>query len=510
MIDLDYISEPSLAFGFDQNAEYPRDGLLLFGPVQDHRVLRDVRFGVIGTAEGIQRLERWAASVHGPIERFRPPYNPQAQHHVSFPGFEAVFRARWAGRPAARIEIAEKPLRQALSIGNRHEAVKKAVDLFVEPLVLHANREEIQPECWFVVIPEFVHTQGRPQYKVPKGERSGGDISISVSRARRLQKEPSLFDFEEEEAGIYRYAINFRRQLKARLLAHKIVTQIVRETTLTPGDFLNEKGYPLRKVEDPATIAWKLCTTAYYKTVGNPWRLANVRPGVCYVGLVYKSTDPMGGSANACCAAQMFLASGDGIVFRGAAGPWYTPSTKEYHLSREAAAELMSLVVSEYRRGHNGVAPSELFIHGRARFADEEWEGFSSVVPAETNLVGVQIRDARSELKLFREGRYPVMRGTVLKLSPHSAFLWTSGFVPRLGTYIGPETPNPVLVTKQKGDCDLATVLRDVMGLTKINFNTCQFNDRLPVTIRFANAIGEILIAAPMTDEPKLPFKFYI
>jgi hypothetical protein len=48
------------------------------------------------------------------------------------------------------------------------------------------------------------------------------------------------------------------------------------------------------------------------------------------------------------------------------------------------------------------------------------------------------------------------------------------------------------------------------MGLTKINYNTCLFNDRMPVTIRFANAIGDILIAAPLTHEPKLPFKFYI
>lgn len=31
----------------------------------------------------------------------------------------------------------------------------------------------------------------------------------------------------------------------------------------------------------------------------------------------------------------------------------------------------------------------------------------------------------------------------------------------------------------------------------------------LPVTIKFANAVGEILIAAPQTEEPKLPFKYY-
>jgi hypothetical protein len=53
-------------------------------------------------------------------------------------------------------------------------------------------------------------------------------------------------------------------------------------------------------------------------------------------------------------------------------------------------------------------------------------------------------------------------------------------------------------------------VLSDVLGLTKINFNSCLHNDRLPVTIRFANAVGDVLISAPMDSEPKLPFKFYI
>jgi hypothetical protein len=30
------------------------------------------------------------------------------------------------------------------------------------------------------------------------------------------------------------------------------------------------------------------------------------------------------------------------------------------------------------------------------------------------------------------------------------------------------------------------------------------------VTIRFADAIGDILVAAPLNNEPMLPFKFYI
>ena len=95
-------------------------------------------------------------------------------------------------------------------------------------------------------------------------------------------------------------------------------------------------------------------------------------------------------------------------------------------------------------------------------------------------------------------------------LEETEAFLWTSGYVPRLDTYIGPETPNPLLIRVQRGSCPFRDVLTDVMGLTKINFNSCLHNDRLPVTIRFADAVGEVMLAAPQTGEPKLPFKFYI
>lgn len=510
MMKLSYIKEPKLEFAFGQKEEYPRDGLFLFGPIQDQSLPEVIRYGVIGTQYGLQCFNSWSLSIQGYIDRYRSPLNPEAAHHSSFPGFQSIFRSKWPKDPLAKIEISAEAIDHALRLTNRHEAIKTAVDLYVNPLISFSTTEEAEPDFWFVVIPEIVFKLGRPTSRVSKLERVPGAVAISESRARLIKTAPTLFGQDEEEAEVYKYAKHFRRQLKARLLKDKIVTQIVRETTLAPEEFLNLAGKPRRRVEDPATIAWKLCTTAFYKAGGKPWRLSDVRPGVCYVGIVFKQTDPDSDDPNACCAAQMFLSSGDGIVFRGAAGPWYTPSSKEYHLEQGPAAQLMSLVVSEYRRLHNNQDPHELFIHGRAKFSSEEWAGFRSAVPSSTNLVGVQIRDAKTELKLFPPGKFPVIRGTALKLSERMAYLWTSGYIPRLNTYLGPETPNPVFVHIQTGECDLDIVLADVMRLTKLNYNTCLFNDRLPVTIKFANAVGEILIAAPQTEEPKLPFKFYI
>jgi hypothetical protein len=47
----------------------------------------------------------------------------------------------------------------------------------------------------------------------------------------------------------------------------------------------------------------------------------------------------------------------------------------------------------------------------------------------------------------IRNGDYPVMRGTAIILNDRNALLWTNGFVPRLDTYIGLETPNPLSIT---------------------------------------------------------------
>lgn len=511
-LDLRFIEEPMLEFGFGQQMEYPRDGLYLFGPPHVDAPIREVRYGVIGTEQGLRRFRTWANSIAEFIDIPTPRFVGRSiePQHVPFPGFEQAFAAVWPPTPTTTIsDIDPSEVSKCLRIANRHEAIKKTVDIFVSRLVRAHDRSENPPAFWFVVIPEEVYLLGRPKSIIPLEDRVKSDVNISAKRAKRLAVQPTLFGEEEQEADVYKYAVHFRRQLKARLLKDRIVTQIVRETTLTPDQFVTKSGRLQRPVEDPATIAWKLGTSAFYKAGGRPWQLADVRPGVCYVGLVYKRSDSLVEDRFACCAAQMFLSDGEGVVFRGALGPWYSPNTGEFHLDEKNARSLIELVVDEYQ-SLRGSTPNELFIHAKSRFKNNEWDGFLDGCPETTRVVGVQIRDARDSLKLFRTGNYPIIRGTAAILSERNAYLWTSGYVPRLDTYMGPETPNPIQVVVVRGECSLDTILSDILRLTKINFNSCLFNERLPVTIRFADAVGEVLVSAPVDSEPKLPFKYYI
>ena len=491
-------------FGHGQVMENPKDGLFLFGPLSDPRRPTELRIGVVGRHRGLECYRRWVERINGYI----PAAKEDAAHHAAYPGFETIFGCKWPTSPICSLAISPEAIHESLYRTNKHDAIFKTVGLFVGAIERYLREEEAHVDLWFVVIPEEIYTHGRSKSVIPKALCQTSSLNMTLRKAKTLQKWPSLFDEDNEAAEIYKYEDHFHNQLKARLLEHKTVVQVTRETSLVPEDFYQD-GQPTRHLQDPASVAWNLTTTAYFKASGKPWMLADVREGVCYVGLVFKRDMTSLISGNACCGAQMFLDSGDGLVFKGAVGPWYSESTKEFHLTKEKAAELTRMVIDTYHREH-GSPPKELFIHGRTRFNDEEWKGFQSGSPLETSIVGVRIRDDNA-FKLYSLGLQPVLRGTAFLQSKRKGYLWTRGYIPRLQTYPGREVPKPLSIEVCRGNADLKQVMADIMGLTKVNFNACIYADGVPVTLRFADLVGEILTATPTAqDLPPLPFKHYI
>jgi hypothetical protein len=252
-----------------------------------------------------------------------------------------------------------------------------------------------------------------------------------------------------------------------------------------------------------------LSVATYYKSGGKPWRLMSAREGVSYVGLAFRRRDPSAESPIACCAAQMFLDSGDGIVFLGETGPWYSPARKQFHLSADAAERLLSGVLVTYKQ-MEGKLLTEIFIHSHSGIGAEEFEGFSRACPRGVKLVGVRVHQERLGAKLYREGTRPVLRGTLWQIGDRSGYLWASGFKPRLRTYDGLETPVPLRIDVQHGDAEFRTVARDILSLTKLNYNACKLGDAEPVTIGFSKDVGEILVTNPAVKAPRPQFKFYI
>lgn len=500
---LEYLPEPLLEFAHTQCEEHPKDGLFLYGPTQSQVGGSTLKFGVVGTIAGLKLFKDWGEMITGYI----PPYKEDVAHHSAFPGFEAAFGMKWPDNPAAQVTISDKDVQDTIRLTNRHEAIKRTVEIYSNAIEEYLREEgDVTPDFWYIVIPDDVFQWGRPQKAPPLQERIKGRAKMPSRAAREFLRNPSLFDGDNEEADLLRYDLNFHNQLKARLLS-KAVVQIVRETTLIGGAG-KELDQTRRSVQDPATIAWNLCSTSYYKSAGPPWRLKDIRPGVCYVGIVFKKDASDPDSGNACCGAQLFLRSGEGLVFRGAVGPWYSKELKQFHLPKAKAKELMELVVAGYEKIH-GEPPKEVFIHGRTRFDEHEWEGFSQGAPEKTNIVGIRIRPT-DEFKMYRLAKQPPIRGTYFPVYRRMAYLWTKGYVARFNTYPGFETPNPLAVHIDWGKAELRQVVADILALTKVNFNGCNFADGLPVTLKFADAIGEILTAAPDIEGAPQPFKYYI
>jgi hypothetical protein len=97
-----------------------------------------------------------------------------------------------------------------------------------------------------------------------------------------------------------------------------------------------------------------------------------------------------------------------------------------------------------------------------------------------------------------------------MQLDDYRGYLWSRGLISEIGTYPGREVPRPLAVEIIAGDTDLSTVMKDLLMLTKLNFNACIFADGSPVTLRFADAVGEIITAIPESRSvgANIPLRF--
>lgn len=502
--ELLHIEEPKLTFGFEQKMIDPRDGITLFGPNSHLKISGQTNIGVIGTAASRKRMISYLEKIHKPIES---EVNDDAR--PMFPGLESAFGITVNFDNIAELNVDSEDIDEYLLYTDNHQRVHNLTNLFSEKIFTYLRKEENPVTIWFIVIPKDIYLYGRPNSRIPSSE---DNIKVGLKKRDRNSSQISMFFQEENEElkEAYQYQVNFHNQLKAKLLKEKIISQIIIEDKIAYEEIWddNQKIESERKFD--SAKAWNISTTLYYKCGGLPWKLGEVRKGVCYLGLVYKKLNEDSNQQNACCAAQMFLDSGDGMVFRGNVGPWFNPKKNEFHLDKKDAYEIISQSLEAFK-DYSSTAeyPEEVFIHAKTYFDDEEWEGFTEATNGKSKITGVRIRDD-SAFKLHRDYSYCIPRGSLLKYSENRAYLWTRGFIPRLQTQLGLEVPNPLSVEITRGESEIETVSKDVLALTKLNYNTCSYGDGLPVTLKFAESIGEILTAGKDVKSSVLPFKHYI
>lgn len=490
------LDEPTLQFAGGQDSVDPHDGLALFGPFSLHTPYHPTSpaYVVLGTTEGIDLFKCWSAATNRSaavldVRRHRlwPPY----------PGFEVAFGSRWAEQPVWTFKINREQLLQASRKRDPHERCFEVVEMFLQGF--QQARKLDSPIVAVCVVPDEVRSNCRPESRVVTASDKG--LSLSQKRSRKAGQLELYDEFDYEQ---YQLSPDFRRQLKARTMKYDIPLQILLESTLRLSD---ETMFGGRRLTPLSDRMWNIGAALYYKCGGKPWRLNSAREGVCYIGLAFRRTEEA--EQTACCAAQMFLDSGDGIVFLAEDKPWYSPKSKQFHLSKDAAKRLLTGVLETYR-ALDGRPLTEIFLHCRSTINEEEFQGYKDACPESCKLVAVRVRIDRSAPRLFRLGQMPVLRGTFWQLSETSGYLYGSGFKPRLATYDGWETPLPLRIDVQHGDAPIELVAKDIFGLTKLNYNACRLGESQPVTVKFSDAVGEILISNPTVTHYRPNFKFYI
>ena len=456
--------EPMLEFGDGGQHCDPRQGLREYGPLQP-RSGDVVRVGVIGTEDTVAGFAEFLEETARGIESG----NKQLINlNPDFPGLgnQNPFRCKFEVPDGATATISRRQVNEITSIARHDNAVRHAVELITSQLSA------------------LVEGSAKPDVIV---------LALPIPLIEKLVNAKSEAE-DSDDSDDVRDMLNFRDLLKARTLHLPIPTQIVWPDTWDDAAKIPRKVKrdSNRQTQVKATRAWNLLNALFYKAGKVPWRLlpdqAEYRTSFLGIGF-YRDLD---GQQLWTSTAQMFDERGRGLILRGARAQTETRGRHPY-LTAKDAEELVVQSIAAYKAHHRHV-PARLVVLKTSRFRPEEAEGIDAALEKSgiemSDLVWVQ---ETSPIAIFRQGNYPVLRGTFVDLHG-KGLLYTRGSVPFYGTFPGLRVPRPLLlVPHENSDSKIHTLAKDVLALTKVNWNTTQFDQKLPAPIKAAREVGRIL-----------------
>lgn len=482
----DFIPEPELEFGTNNHVDV-RFGISEFGPfdVGTATAPKDVRVGLVGTAETVEGVRSWLAKCRAGISAKK---SRLVNLFPAFPGFtqDSPFKStlilddRWTATITGREET-------TLLSAKPSEMIVEAVHLFLDyaaQIAERGNLDVIICAPSHELLAQFDQYQGRAldETEAPLDEGSEADRNPSRQAA-------------------------FHDVLKAKGMRVKVPLQMVRPSTY--GMISKSQGKPSH-LQDEATRAWNFHTALYYKAGGIPWRLQRVASDLttCFVGIsFYKTRD---GARVLTSVAQVFNERGDGIIVRGAPAE-LDKDDRIPHLNSSDASTLLSHAIASYRKEHK-TSPARVVVHKTSAITDGELAGFSDAARRH----GIEVVDLvsvrRSFTRLFREGTYVPLRGTLFHLARGVGVVYLRGSVNFFESYPGLYVPRPLELVLSKSDGTVLQIATEMMGLSKLNWNNTQFDGGEPITVRAARRVGDILkcITEDGDEFIESSFRFYM
>lgn len=476
------LDEPSLQFGRGDSI-CPRDGISTLNPYDVDSVRPDrIKVGIIGKSDSVDIILNWLNSCRRSVAAKKSTLIKLFPEFMGFNKNEA-FNAEFVYDDGYIRKINNSDFEHII---NSEKGYSKLIELFVELYLSEIKflAKNKNPDVILCVITEkFVQTiLGSPPVDLADDEKDP---------EKSHNDENEIEDFVSDQEN------NFRRLLKAKAMSYNVPIQIVRDRIAKPS----------AEMQDPSTIAWNFFTALYYKASGTPWAMKKKDSTiVCYAGIsFYTSRDKQTIQTSV---TQIFNEHGKGVILRGSPVQM-KKGDREPHLSEEQAYELLDHSLKEYYEALK-VYPQRLVLHKTSNYNTQEIEGFKAAAN-KNNIHAVDLVTIMpTSLRLFRQGKYPPLRGTLASLEEKTHLLYTRGFVPFYGTYPGSYIPNPMEIRLFSHDESPELICSEILSLTKMNWNNTQFDRKLPITLECSKRVGEILKYLSEEETPQIKYSFYM
>ena len=470
-MNLSILEEPELEFGGGGRHVDIRFGIKDYGPfdLQAPKAPKEVRIGLIGTAETVEGTSRWLETCAQGIaqkETKQPNLFPAFPPVTSTSSFCCEF-----GTDASRTRVLSSAAIETVAEKEGVAArVEHAAELFAKEI-------------------EFLAENGNP------------NVIMCALPLEILE----LLAEERKSPG----RKDLHHLLKARTMEFRIPIQLILPSTYDPSKAKKQKraGTP-RPLQDEATRAWNIFSALYYKAGGTPWRLVRdpSQLSACFVGIsFYENLDR---SRLTTSMAQVFNELGEGVVVRGGAAS-LSKDDRQPHLSGEDCQKLIADALSRYRDVHFTL-PARVVIHKSSAFSSDEEAGAKRAIREERIAIHDLIHVTDSDIRLYRDGVYPPLRGTFLQTSGRSGVLYTKGSVPFFETYPGMYVPRPVSIKISSGDQTPLAHAKEILALTKMNWNSTQFDGGMPLTLTAAHSVGNVLKHCEPNQRIEPRYSFYM
>ncbi len=282
--------------------------------------------------------------------------------------------------------------------------------------------------------------------------------------------------------------------IKAFSASRGISTQLIREDTLS--DKLK------------CQIYWWLSLSFYVKSLRTPWILNSQEKNTAYAGIGYSISQIQTKSEIVIGCSHIYDSNGQGLKYRlSKIDNYFLDNQNNPYLSFKDAFQF-GVSIRELFYQSLDKLPERVVIHKRTRFTEDEING----IKASLNKAGIKKidlieinyeADARFvAMSVYQNklqvDKFPISRGTCIVTNKHTALLWTHGIVPSVRQpnykfYLGGRSiPAPIKITKHYGESNINTIATEILGLTKMNWNSLDLYSKLPSTIDSSNQIARI------------------